>query len=133
MQAAEGLPSRWVEPAALAALAPHMDVERLAGATFCALDGAIDPPRNVTAYMTVDAPARRGRPGAHARDRARPRRTRVRGVETDRGPIVADRVVLAGGYGQGRLARLAGVEVPVGAVRHTVAVTAPLPSVAPTR
>jgi sarcosine oxidase subunit beta len=130
MQAAEGLPSRWVEPAALAALAPHVDVERLAGATFCALDGAIDPPRNVTAYMTV-----MHRLGVDVRERTRVTGlvldgTRVRGVETDRGPITADRVVLAGGYGQGRLARLAGVEVPVGAVRHTVAVTGPLPSVA---
>ena len=127
MQVAEGLPSRWVEPAELAALAPHIDAGRVAGATFCPLDGAIDPPRNVTAYMTV-----MHRLGVEVRERTRVTGLvldggRARGVHTDRGTILADRVVLAGGYGQDALARLAGGKVPVGAARHTVAVTAPLP------
>jgi sarcosine oxidase subunit beta len=131
MQAAEGLPSRWVEPAELAELAPLVDPGRVAGATFCALDGAIDPPRNVTAYMTV-----MHRLGVAVRERTRATGLvveggRVRGVRTDGGTILTDRVVLAGGYGQDALAGLAGVQVPVGAVRHTVAVTAPLPGVGP--
>jgi sarcosine oxidase subunit beta len=55
---------------------------------------------------------------------------RVTGVETPDGVIAAERVILAGGVGQGALAGLAGVAAPVGGVRHHVFVTSPAPELA---
>lgn len=50
------------------------------------------------------------------------------GVETDAGFVASDRVILAGGWGQRALAAMAGDRgVPIGAVRHQVAVTGPPP------
>ncbi|HEY7131169.1 MAG TPA: FAD-binding oxidoreductase, partial [Candidatus Limnocylindrales bacterium] len=51
--------------------------------------------------------------------------TRVVAVETDAGPIHTDRVLLTGGPGLRAVGRLAGMRIPAGAVRHTVAVLEP--------
>jgi len=51
MQNAEGLASCWVDPREAAALAPLLDPSYIDGATYADVDGAIDPPRNVTAYV----------------------------------------------------------------------------------
>jgi sarcosine oxidase subunit beta len=50
---------------------------------------------------------------------------RVVGVETSHGPITAERVILTGGPGLRAVGRLAGLRIPAGAVRHSVAVTEP--------
>src|SRR6476469_286727 len=50
---------------------------------------------------------------------------RVVAVETDRGVIETDRVLLTGGPGLRAVGRLAGIRIPAGAVRHTVAVLEP--------
>jgi sarcosine oxidase subunit beta len=52
-------------------------------------------------------------------------RRRVVGVETSTGPIAADRVILTGGPSLRAVGRLAGVRIPAGAVRHTVALLEP--------
>ena len=52
------------------------------------------------------------------------------GVETRDGVIAAERVILAGGVGQGALAGLAGIAPPVGGARHHVFVTSPAPELA---
>lgn len=57
-------------------------------------------------------------------------RGRVRSVETTRGTIAADHVVLAAGIWGARVARLAGLELPIAPVQHQYAFTAPLPELA---
>ena len=56
--------------------------------------------------------------------------TRVVAVETDAGVIETERVLLTGGPGLRAVGRLAGVRIPVGAARHTVAVLEPHPAFA---
>jgi len=52
---------------------------------------------------------------------------RVRGVETDGGPIATDVVINAAGAAAGHVGALAGVSIPVVPMRHQYAVTDPLP------
>jgi sarcosine oxidase subunit beta len=53
---------------------------------------------------------------------------RVVGVESSRGPIATERVILTGGPSLAAVGRLAGLRIPAGAARHTVAVTEPHPA-----
>jgi sarcosine oxidase subunit beta len=52
----------------------------------------------------------------------------VTGVETDQGVIDTERVLLTGGPSLRSVGRLAGVRIPAGAARHTVAVLEPHPA-----
>ncbi|HEX6621531.1 MAG TPA: FAD-binding oxidoreductase [Solirubrobacteraceae bacterium] len=127
MQRQRGLDARWVTPAEAAELLALLDPQRILGATFCEQDGAISPPRNVAAYLVMMREH-----GVRLRERApvvrlRLQGGRVTGVETRDGVIAAERVILAGGVGQGALGALAGVAPPVGGVRHHVFVTSPAP------
>src|SRR6266702_5217723 len=53
MQNAEGLSVRWLEPAELDAVNPTLAPGLTLGGTFCAEDGYLTPPRNVTAYAVA--------------------------------------------------------------------------------
>jgi sarcosine oxidase subunit beta len=125
MQRDHGVDSRWVTPSEAAAIMPLLDQERILGATYCAEDGAIDPPRNVAAYLV----AMRAK-GAELFERCqvtgvRVQGGRVTGVQTAGSVIATDRVILAGGIGQPGLAAMVGRRVPVGGARHHVFVTSP--------
>ena len=130
MQRAEGLDVRWVDAAGAAALNPTLAPDGHRGGSFLETDGHIDPPRNVRAYSLAMQHA-----GVELRERTAfgGLRTeplpgggrRVVGVETSTGPIATDRVILTGGPGLRDVGRLAGVRIPAGAVRHTVAVLEP--------
>ena len=103
------------------------------GGSYVATDGAIDPPRNVRAYSLAMQAA-----GVELRERTAftglrtaPTAgggTRVVGVETDRGVIETERVLLTGGPSLRAVGRLAGLRIPAGAARHTVAVLEPHPA-----
>jgi sarcosine oxidase subunit beta len=54
--------------------------------------------------------------------------SRVTAVETDGGAIETDRVLLTGGPSLREVGRLAGLRIPAGAARHTVAVLEPHPA-----
>ncbi len=128
-----GLDVSWLGPAEAAALAGTLAPTGHRGGSFIATDGAIDPPRNVLAYsLTMQAT------GVSLRERTRftGLRTevspgggrRVVAVETDAGIIETPRVLLTGGPSLRAVGRLAGVDIPTGAVRHTVAVLEPHPA-----
>ena len=53
MQLELGLAVRWLEPAELDALNPTLAPGRTLGGTYCADDGYLTPPRNVTAYAVT--------------------------------------------------------------------------------
>ena len=135
MQRANGLDVTWLDAAEAAATAVTLSPDGHRGGSFAAADGAIDPPRNVRAYSLamhaagVDLRERTAFTGL----RTKPTRdggTRVVAVETEAGVIETDRVLLTGGPSLRAVGRLAGVRIPAGAARHTVAVLEPHPAFA---
>jgi sarcosine oxidase, subunit beta len=134
MQNAQGLSVRWLEPGQLDVLNPTMAPGRTLGGTYCAEDGYLTPPRNVTAYAVALALS-----GVQLRERTAflgletGAGDRVTGVQTSAGPVSAPLVVLTGGPELADVAALAGISVPTGGVRHQVAVTEPHPDLAAER
>jgi sarcosine oxidase subunit beta len=133
MQNAEGLSVRWLSPAELDALNPAMAPGLTLGGTFCAEDGYLTPPRNVTAYAVALATS-----GVQVREHVTftglaAEGDSVTGVRTSAGPIAAPIVVLTGGPELADVAALAGIAVPASGVRHQVAVTQAHPDLAPSR
>jgi sarcosine oxidase, subunit beta len=133
MQNALGLDVRWLEPGQLDALNPTLAPGLTLGGTYCAQDGYLTPPRNVTAYAVALAAS-----GVQVRERVAftgliTADGAVTGVETSAGPIAAPLVVLTGGPELAAVAALAGISVPAGGVRHQVAVTEPHPDLAAER
>jgi sarcosine oxidase subunit beta len=130
MQRAQGLPVQWLTLDEAADHSPTLARDGHRGGSFLGTDGHIDPPRNVRAYSIAMA-----RAGVEVRERTAfgGLRTepgvagarRVVGVDTSAGPIATDRVILTGGPGLGAVGRSAGMRIPAGAVRHTVAVLEP--------
>ena len=133
MQRANGLDVAWLDADEAAATAVSLAATGHRGGSYLATDGAIDPPRNVRAYSLAMQAA-----GVEVRERTSftgLRTERVAGgasravaVETDAGPIQTDRVLLTGGPSLRAVGRLAGMRIPVGAARHTVAVLGPDPA-----
>jgi glycine/D-amino acid oxidase-like deaminating enzyme len=126
MQRAQGLPVRWLTSEEVDAINPTMSPGCTLGATYCDEDGYITPPRNVAAYTAALV----------ASGVAIAERTRFTGlapgpsgacdagiVQTSRGSVSAGLVVLAGGPQLATVGALAGISIPAGGVRHTVAVT----------
>jgi len=130
MQQREGLAVRWLSAAEAAAEIPTLASIGHRGGSFLETDGHIDPPRNVRAYSLAMQ-----RAGIELRERTtftglrterrRGAGSRVSGVETSAGPIATDRVILTGGPGLRAVGEAAGMRIPAGAVRHTVAVLEP--------
>jgi sarcosine oxidase subunit beta len=133
MQAGLGVPVRWLEPAGVDAANPTLAPGRTLGGTFCDDDGYITPPRNVTAYAVALATA-----GVRVCEHTTftglvMAGQRVAGVETSAGPVATGLVVLTGGPKLAEVGERAGIRVPVGGVRHQVAVTQPHPDLHPAR
>ncbi|HXW47202.1 MAG TPA: FAD-binding oxidoreductase [Streptosporangiaceae bacterium] len=133
MQAGLGLRVRWLEPGQLDALNPTLAPGRTLGGTYCADDGYLTPPRNVTAYAVALATS-----GVQVRERVTftgltYSAGQVTGVQTSAGPVSAPLVVLTGGPELAQVGGLAGIRIPAGGVRHQVAVTEPHPDLAAER
>jgi sarcosine oxidase subunit beta len=133
MQRDNGLDARWLEAPEAATRAVTLSPDGHRGGSYVATDGAIDPPRNVRAYSLAMQAA-----GVELRERTtftglrtRPESgggSRVTAVETDRGTIETDRVLLTGGPSLRAVGLAAGLRIPAGAARHTVAVLEPHPA-----
>jgi len=122
MQNALGLAVRWLEPAELDGLNPTLAPGLTRGGTYCAQDGYLTPPRNVTAYAVALAIS-----GVEVREHTAftgldIRGGRVAGVQTSQGRIESPRVVLTGGP---ELAEVAGMSRTVFAARFTSAMARP--------
>jgi sarcosine oxidase, subunit beta len=133
MQKALGLPVRWLEPAEVDRLNPTLAPGLTRGGTYCAEDGYLTPPRNVTAYTVALATS-----GVEVREHTAftgllTWGSQVTGAQTSLGQIASPLVVLTGGPELAEVAGLAGVRVPAGGVRHQVAVTEPHPDLDPSR
>lgn len=136
MQQAAGLTDvRWLSAAEATALAGTLAADGHRGGSYRDGDGHVDPPRNVRAYslamraLGVELRERTAFTGL----RTHPDDGRVIGVDTSAGPIDTERVILTGGPGLRAVGRLAGLRIPAGAARHTVAVLEPHPAFAVAR
>jgi sarcosine oxidase subunit beta len=130
MQQGMGLPVRWVTAAEAAILNPSLSPEGHRGGSYLQTDGHIDPPGNVRAYsLAMQQAGVELREGASFTGLQTETRLvggrRVVGVETDAGPIATERVILTGGPSLRAVGKLAGMRIPAGAVRHSVAVLEP--------
>ena len=125
MQRAEGLDVRWVSPDEAAALNPTLSPDGFVGATYCAAEGCIDPPRNVRAYVwRCSRPAWSCASAATARSCSW--RTGAWWASAPAGDTIAcSRVILTGGPSLRDTARRLGFTVFAGGARHQVAVTSP--------
>ena len=133
MQRANGLDVTWLDGPAATAIAVTLAPNGHRGGSYLATDGAIDPPRNVRAYSLAMQSA-----GVELRERTtvtglhtaptRGGAARVDAVETDHGTIETDRVLLTGGPSLRAVGQMAGLRIPAGAARHTVAVLEPHPA-----
>jgi sarcosine oxidase subunit beta len=133
MQQTAGLTDvRWLSADEAAAMVGTLSPEHHRGGSYRAGDGHIDPPRNVRAYSIAMRAA-----GVELREgtsftglRTSEDGSQVIAVETDAGLIETERVLLTGGPSLRAVGSLAGLRIPVGAARHTVAVLAPHPAFA---
>jgi sarcosine oxidase subunit beta len=133
MQRANGLEVEWLDADRAAAMAVTLSPDGHRGGSYVATDGAIDPSRNVRAYSLAMQAA-----GVELRERTTftALRTeplpgggaRVVAVDTDHGTIETERVLLTGGPSLRAVGRVAGLRIPAGAARHTVAVLEPHPA-----
>jgi 4-methylaminobutanoate oxidase (formaldehyde-forming) len=124
-----GLPLELIAAEEARELFPLMSTDGVRCASYLPSDGYLDPSQLTTAL--VDG-ARAGgcRVFTHARVTGidvdpGPTRPRVRGVQTEWGPIEAEVVVNAGGMFAAELGRMAGVRVPVVPFAHEYLVTQP--------
>jgi glycine/D-amino acid oxidase-like deaminating enzyme len=128
MQHTAGLTDvRWLDAAEAAVAAGTLAAEGHRGGSFRDGDGYVDPPRNVRAYSlamqaaSVELRERTAFTGLRTTTDG----SRVTGVETSGGIIETERVLLTGGPSLRSVGELAGLRIPAGAARHTVAVTEP--------
>jgi sarcosine oxidase, subunit beta len=125
MQQREGLDVRWVEPDEAVRLNPTLSPDGIVGASYSPIEGCIDPPRNVRAYMLALQQA-----GVEVRERCECEElliedARVVGVRAGGETISCSRVILTGGPTLSATARRLGFTVFAGGARHQVAVSSP--------
>jgi sarcosine oxidase subunit beta len=128
MQRGVGLDVAWLSPAEACRVNPTLAATGHRGGSYVTTDGAIDPPRNVLAYSLAMQ-----RAGVDLRERTafrglRLAAGRVVGVDTARGPIATERVLLTGGPTLRAVGKLAGLRIAAGGARHQIAVTEPHPA-----
>ncbi|HET7787202.1 MAG TPA: FAD-dependent oxidoreductase [Myxococcales bacterium] len=126
LQRRHGLPTRMIPPGEAGEIVPQLDVSKCMAASWNPDDGVVFPWPFVWGY--ADGARKRG-----AQVETFTRVTgieaeggRVRAVQTDRGRVQADRVVIACGAWSPVVAQLAGVTLPNVPYRHEIVSSEPL-------
>ena len=126
-----GLEMHLLTPKEALDLWPLMDASDLVGAAFLPTDGQANP-SDITQSLAKGARMHGARifegvtvTGISVED------GRVRGVETDQGPIACDKLVNCGGQWAKDIGRLAGVSVPLQPMQHQYMVTEAIAGVTP--
>jgi glycine cleavage system aminomethyltransferase T/glycine/D-amino acid oxidase-like deaminating enzyme len=120
-----GLPLELLSSGEAAALFPLMSTDGVRAASYLPTDGYLDPSQ--LTYALAEG-AREGGCRIYTHTRVTGidvERGRVRGVQTEWGPIEAEVVVNAGGMFAAEIGRMAGVRVPVVPFAHEYVVTQP--------
>ncbi len=125
MQRRLGVEVEWLDPVEAARRAPGLVVDGVQTATFCARDGIADP-HGVTmgfarAAQRAGVTILRGTEVVGIRVE----HGRVTGVETTGGPLACRAVVDAAGPWAARVARMAGVALPIEPLRRHIFIAAP--------
>lgn len=133
LQNALGVPSRLVDPAEAARMAPLMSMDGVLAGAFHAGDGYCSPESVVLGYATaarrlgatvrtgIDVLALQVEPGRAGGA------ARITGVRTTAGPVATSTVVCAAGPWSRAVGAMAGVDLPVTPLRRQILVTEPLP------
>lgn len=121
-----GIPSRWVTPEEAGELVPHLNLQGLHGATFCAQDGHCNPFKATDAYAVAAK-----RLGVEILTYTRVTNLlkdgdNIKGVETTAGTIETPMVISCAGSYTRELGRMVGVDIPVHPERHQILVTEPV-------
>ncbi len=124
-----GLETHLLSPVEAQNLFPMMTTEDVRGALYMATDGHLDPSSVTNAFFGAARDL-----GVTVRTHTNVtgfvvRNARVRGVETDRGTIECDSVIIAGGMFSTQIAALAGVNVPIVPMAHQYLFTKPIEGV----
>jgi 4-methylaminobutanoate oxidase (formaldehyde-forming) len=128
---AYGLALELLGPAEAQARFPLMTTDGVRGAAWLPTDGYVDP-SGLTRALAAGARKLGATLLPHTRVTGiRVEGGRVRGVETERGPIASDVVVNAGGMFAAEIGRLAGITVPIIPFAHQYLITEPLDGVTP--
>lgn len=130
MQRAAGLDVEWLSAADAVRTNPALSPTGHRGGSYLAIDGCIDPPRNVRAYslamqrMKVDLRERTRFIGVRTR-KGRGGSSTLTAVQTPDGVIATERLILTGGPRLRDVGKLLGLRIPVGGARHQVVVSEP--------
>jgi sarcosine oxidase subunit beta len=126
LQKRHGLATRVISPGEAQEIVPQLDISRFVAASWNPHDGVVFPWPFLWGY--ADGARKRG-----AQVETFTRVTgievsegRVRGVQTDRGRVAADRIVIATGAWSPAVAKLAGVALPNVPYRHEIVSSEPL-------
>jgi 4-methylaminobutanoate oxidase (formaldehyde-forming) len=128
---ARGVEVELITPSEIVAKVPVLGPDGLLGGLWIPNDGRVEPTNLAMAYARGAS-----RRGARVIEDTRVRRIvvangRVRGVETDRGPIACEAAVLAAGLWSTSLARGCGVRLPLIGLHHFYLLTRPIAGVGP--
>lgn len=119
----------FVDGAEMSRLAPHLDVSRVEGGYFVPEDGYLDPRQCAEAFRAAaEGLGARVLTGTAATGLS-VRDGRVVGVETDRGLVEAEQVVVTAGPWTGILAKMAGHAPEMVPIRHQRVTTVPVPGI----
>jgi sarcosine oxidase, subunit beta len=108
-----GVPSRMISASEASEIVPGLNVGDVRAATFCPIDGYATPEAAVQGYASAAAALGASIGQGCAATRIKVEEGRVVGLETDRGRIVTERVILTAGVWSRELARTAGLDLPV--------------------
>ena len=123
-----GVPSRWVTPAEIAALNPHVLLDDIYGGTFCPEDGWVDTYSATAGYaraarrLGVQIEEETLVTGIVVSD------GRVTAVETAGGLISSGLVIICAGPQTRAVGKFAGVDIPVDPIRRMSFITDPFPA-----
>lgn len=121
-----GLPAVWLSPDDIKSRLPEVETSDLLGGTFCSSDGLADSGEFMTAYEKqarvcgVTILSGEAVTGVHTQG------GRVTGVETPGHVIHAEHVINCAGPYAAEIGRLAGVSIPIVALKRQICKTAPL-------
>jgi len=126
LQHSMGIPSVMITPQEALEIVPDLNIEGILACTFCHKDGHANPFKTMQAY--AEAAKRLGveiytYTEATGIDVVE---GRVKGVQTNKGYISTDKVLIAAGAWSKHVGELAGCEVPVRPERHQILVTEPV-------
>jgi sarcosine oxidase subunit beta len=126
LQNLHGVPSRIVDRAEIARLAPDVNLDGVIAGSWCDRDGLVDPSGLLQGYVS-----QAGKLGATLLTRTpatgiEVAAGRVTAVITPQGRIATGAVLISGGPWSKQIGAMAGVDLPIEPIRRQIAVTTPI-------